>query len=57
MASTTAPIRKQDYEVLDDNAREIGGVKVTTNPQNKRIVKMSLAQAQYFLDQGKIKPL
>jgi hypothetical protein len=50
MAST------QDFEVLDPNAKDMGGVKVVT-ASGKRMVSLTRAQAQWFLDQGQIRPV
>jgi hypothetical protein len=46
----------QDYEVLDPNAKDIGGVKVVT-AGGKRMVSLTRAQAQWFLDQAQIRPV
>ena len=54
--SRTGP---KEYYVLDQRVgSELAGVKVTTR-DNDRVVVMSPAQAQYFVDQGTIgeKPL
>ena len=45
----------QDYEVLDPHAKDIGGVRVVT-AAGKRMVTLTRAQAQWFLDQGQIRP-
>jgi hypothetical protein len=50
MAST------QDFEVLDPKAKDIGGVTVVT-ASGKRMVSLTRAQAQWFLDQGQIRPV
>ena len=50
MAST------QDFEVLDAKATNIGGVRVVT-ASGKRMVSLTRAQAQWFLDQGQIRAL
>jgi hypothetical protein len=46
----------QDYEVLDPHAKDIGGVRVVT-AAGKRMVSLTRAQAQWFLDQGQIRPV
>jgi hypothetical protein len=46
----------QDYEVLDPHAKDVGGVRVVT-AAGKRIVSLTRAQAQWFLDQGQIRGL
>ena len=46
----------QDFEVLDAKATNIGGVKVVT-ASGKRMVSLTRAQAQWFLDQGQIRAL
>jgi hypothetical protein len=46
----------QDFEVLDEKATNIGGVRVVS-ASGKRMVSLTRAQAQWFLDQGQIRPV
>ena len=50
MAST------QDYEVLDPHAKDIGGVK-SRHGRRQAHGELTRAQAQWFLDQGQIRPV
>ena len=57
----TKPVKKErpivhDFFVLDPNPKvvHLGGIVVSTNSDGKRIVRMTDAQAQYWVDQGAI---
>lgn len=53
-------LKRIDYEVIDKSIPThvgIGGVKINEIPGGQRVVAMTPAQAQLFLDHGVIRPI
>jgi hypothetical protein len=55
MAKTVSkPASTREYHVYDDSTKMIGQFPVEDRNDGSRVVKLTLAQAQYLIDQGSV---